>query len=62
MEAWLEDLEFGWKFRHNIEKMAIVGDKSWERWITHLARPFYALNARFFDIEDIEQAWTWLRG
>jgi hypothetical protein len=62
MEAWLADLEFGWKFRHNIEKMAIVGDKSWERWITHLARPFYALNARFFDIEDIEQAWTWLRG
>lgn len=61
MEAWLADLSFGLEFRHEIEKMAIVGDKSWEKWITHLAKPFYARDAKFFKIEDISGAWTWLR-
>jgi hypothetical protein len=61
MEAWIADLSFGLEFRHEIEKMAIVGDKTWEKWITHLAKPFYALDARFFKIEDTAGAWTWLR-
>lgn len=61
MEAWLQDLKFGSEFRHEIQKMAIVGDKTWEKWITHLARPFYARNAKFFHIADINKAWAWLR-
>ncbi|MDD4161022.1 MAG: STAS/SEC14 domain-containing protein [Methanothrix sp.] len=40
MEAWLQDLKFGSEFRHEIQKMAIVGDKTWEKWIAHLAKPF----------------------
>jgi hypothetical protein len=33
------------EFRHEIQKMAIVGDKMWEKWMIHLAKPFYAINA-----------------
>ncbi len=61
MEAWLQDLKFGSEFRHEIQKMAIVGDKSWEKWMTHLAKPFYARDAKFFHSADIDKAWTWLR-
>jgi hypothetical protein len=46
LEAWLADISFGLEFRHEIEKMAIVGDKTWEKWVIHLARPFYAQDAR----------------
>lgn len=57
-EAWGADLRFGEQFRHAIERMAIVGDRTWEHWLTRLAEPFYAQQARFFT--DIDQAWTWL--
>jgi hypothetical protein len=61
MEAWLDDLVTGLEFRQIIEKMAIVGDKTWERLATQLARPFYARDAKFFDVADIAGAWSWLR-
>ena len=61
MEAWLQDLKFGSEFRHEIQKIAIVGDKTWEKWITHLAKPFYARDAKFFHTAEINKAWAWLR-
>jgi len=61
MEAWLQDLKFGSEFRHEIQKMAIVGDTTWEKWITALAKPFYARDAKFFNTADINKAWAWLR-
>jgi hypothetical protein len=61
LEAWLADLKFGYEFHNQIEKMAVVGDKTWEQWMTHLARPFYAQDAKFFHSEDIDKAWAWLR-
>ena len=39
--------------------MAIVGDKKWQKWATHLAAPFYAGEAQYFDAEDAESAWAW---
>ena len=61
MEAWLQDLKFGLEFRHEIQKMAIIGDKTWEKWMTNLARPFYVHDVRFFHSADIDKAWAWLR-
>jgi hypothetical protein len=61
LAAWLPDLEFGYEFRKKIDKMAIVGDKTWEKWMSHLARPFYARNVKFYHSDDIGKAWAWLR-
>jgi SpoIIAA-like len=61
LEAWLPDLEFGYEFHNKIQKMAIVGDKTWEKWMAHLAKPFYALSLKFFHSNDIDKAWAWLR-
>lgn len=61
MEAWLPDLKFGSEFHNKIHKLALVGDKTWEQWITHLANPFYAHHAKFFHSADIDKAWAWLR-
>lgn len=57
--AWLADLHFGKEFHKNISKMAIVGEKHWEKWITELAAPLYARQARYFRHAD--EAWEWLR-
>ena len=61
IEAWLSDLEFASKFHDRIQRMAIVGDKTWEKWMTYLAKPFYAHDAKFFYTADIDRAWAWLR-
>ena len=61
MEAWLPDLKFGSEFHHEIQKIAIVGDLTWEKWITHLSKPFFAHDAKFFHHADMDKAWAWLR-
>jgi hypothetical protein len=57
--AWLADLHFGREFHTNISKMAIVGEKHWEKWIAELAAPLYAREARYF--HNADEAWEWLR-
>lgn len=58
VDAWGADLHFGTTFRKAIDRMAIVGNRTWEKWLTHLAKPFYAKDAKYFD--DADQAWEWL--
>ncbi|HEY53090.1 MAG TPA: STAS/SEC14 domain-containing protein [Caldilineae bacterium] len=58
--AWGADMKFGSTYRKKINKMAIVGDKKWQKWLTHLVDPFYAREAEFFQTEDSEAAWAWL--
>ena len=60
-EAWGTDLKFGREFHKKISKMAIVGDKTWEKWLTKMAAPFYAVEAKFYHADDIDSAWAWLR-
>ena len=58
VSAWGSDLNFGKQFHNSIDKMAIVGNKSWEGQITKLAQPYYAKAAKFFETDD--DAWGWL--
>jgi hypothetical protein len=60
--SWLSDLKFGHRFHDKIAKMAIIGDKRWQKWIAALADPFYAKDAEFFHPDESDQAWAWLRG
>jgi hypothetical protein len=61
VKAWLPDLKFGHRFHDNVAKMAIVGDKRWEKWMTDLIKPFYAKEGEFFPPDEIDKAWAWLR-
>ena len=61
VEAWGADWNFGREYHQKISKMAIVGNKTWEKWLTKLAAPFYAVEAKFYHSDDIDSAWTWLR-
>ena len=61
VKAWLPDMKFGHRFHDKIARMAIVGDKRWEKWLTALADPFYAKEAKFFHLDESDKAWAWLR-
>lgn len=59
VSAWGADLNFGKEYHDRIEKMAIVGDKRWEKHLAKLASPYYAREARYFETAD--DAWDWLQ-
>ena len=59
VDAWGADWRFGKTFKKDIDKMAIVGDRTWERYVAKLAQPFYAKESHFFETDGA--AWEWLR-
>jgi SpoIIAA-like len=60
-KGWIADYKFGREFHNKIEKMAVVGDTTWEKWLTQLAKLIYARDSKFFHSSDIGKAWAWLR-
>lgn len=61
VKAWLPDLRFGHRFHDKIAKMVIIGDKRWQKWLAALSSPWYARETRFFEPEESDKAWAWLR-
>lgn len=59
VDAWKSDLDFGDDFNDSIERMALVGHQSWGKYLTKLAKPFYAKEVQWF--EDADKAWTWVK-
>ena len=53
-------MKFGPKHYSNIERIALVGDRKWEEWMAKICKPFTKAAIKYFDVGDIEQAWTWL--
>ena len=60
-KAWGADFKFGREYRKKIAKMAVVGDKKWQEWMTALVDPFFAREAEFFPTDEREAAWEWLQ-
>ncbi len=61
LEAALDDYRFGKQHEQDFERIAIVGDKDWMRWLVKLAQPFVDGDVRFFEHDQIQEAWDWLR-
>ena len=60
VSAWSADMKFGSDYRKKINKMAIVGDKKWQKWLTSIVDPFFAREAEYFHTDDSQAAWAWL--
>jgi len=58
VDAWGSDLSFGHTYRDKIDKMALVGNATWEKYLAKLAQPFYAKQIQYFESDD--DAWDWL--
>jgi hypothetical protein len=58
--AW-DDIKFAAGHYSDFDRIAMVGDKKWEEWMARLCKPFTQATVRYFDVTEIEAAWTWLR-
>lgn len=57
--AW-DDTKFAVKHFTEIERIALVGEETWEEWMAKVCRPFTLAKIRYFDVADIDQAWEWI--
>ena len=58
--ALWDDLKFDLKHFSDIERLAIVGDKAWEKGMSVFCRPFTTATIRYFDRSAIEDARQWV--
>lgn len=60
MHALWEDIKFSTTHCTKIERIAMVGDKTWEKWMASVCKPFTMARIRYFDATQIDAAKTWL--
>jgi len=60
LKALWDDIKFSTKHCTDVERIALVGDKQWERWMAAVCKPFTMAKIRYFDAKDAAAAWHWL--
>jgi hypothetical protein len=58
--ALWEDIKFDVKHHADIERLAMIGDKKWERGMATFCKPFTKATIRYFDHAESAQARKWL--
>ncbi len=58
--AW-DDFKFAMRHYSDFDRIAMVGDRRWEKWMVQVCKPFTKAKVRYFDISQIDDAWAWLR-
>lgn len=59
--ALWDDIKFDIKHFADIEQLAIVGDKEWEKQMSLFCRPFTTAKIRYFDHAEAREARVWLK-
>jgi hypothetical protein len=59
--ALWEDTKFGAKHFNDIDRLAVVGDRRWEKGLAAFIKPFTTAEVRYFDKTELEKAKSWLR-
>lgn len=55
-----EDIKFATKHCSDINKVAMVGEKSWEKWMATICKPFTKSSIKYFDADDSDAAREWV--
>lgn len=55
-----EDVKFDIKHFSDIERVAIVGDKPWEKLMAFFCKPFTRASVRYYDSKELDAAREWI--
>lgn len=58
--ALWDDIKFSTTHCTKIERIALVGDKTWEKWMAQVCKPFTMAKVRYFDAAEAAAAKAWL--
>ena len=59
--ALWDDIKFSTTHCTKIERIALVGDKTWEKWMACVCKPFTMAKIQYFDASQVDAAWKWLQ-
>ena len=59
--AMWDDMNLTRRHYADFDRIAMVGDRWWERWLATICKPFTHAKVRYFDASKVADAWTWLR-
>ena len=60
MGAMWEDIKFATRHCRDVEKIAMVGEKNWEKWMAIICKPFTMSKIKYFDAGQNDAARQWL--
>ena len=60
MGAVWEDIKFATRHCRDIERIAMVGEHAWEKWMATICKPFTLSKIKYFDAGEEEAARAWL--
>ena len=58
--ALWEDIKLEWKHYSDIERVAFVGDKRWQKGMSVFCKPFTTATIRYFDLSKLADARQWI--
>ena len=61
LHALWDDTKFATQHCSDIERIAMVGEKTCEKWMAKVCKPFTRSTIRYFDADKMDAAWSWLR-
>jgi hypothetical protein len=60
MKALWDDIKFSTTHCTKIDRIALVGEKTWEAWMAKVCKPFTMAKIEYFDASKIDDAKQWL--
>jgi hypothetical protein len=60
LHALWDDIKLSAKLCHDIDRIALAGEKTWQEWMVKLCKPFTAARVRYFDAAQLDAAQAWL--
>src|SRR5215510_13995028 len=60
LHALWDDIKLSTTHCAKIKRIALVGDKTWEKWMATVCKPFTLAKVRYFGVAEIEAAKAWL--
>jgi hypothetical protein len=58
--ALWQDIKWDLKHFNHVERLAIVGEKTWHKWMTSFCKPFTTATVRYFTFDQLNAAQEWL--
>ena len=60
LHALWDDIKFSTTHCTKIDRIALVGEKTWEKWMAKVCKPFTMAKIHYFEASEIEAAKAWL--
>jgi hypothetical protein len=59
--ALWQDIKFDIKHFKDIERVALVGDRKWEKGMSVFCKPFTTAKVKYFDVNEADKAQDWIK-